>query len=159
MAASGAAFVYFGSRLIPDITSRDSVRYVSGIYAIATGLLLLFMRQFSRMDGSGTLSVREMERYTRRRAVIRERIWVLFAASAAGAVAMWVIGSLPCGPLPKIAFGALLGIGIGFCLTAVRWIDDLATFGDAIKLRAEQQKAAADLKQRLATARKEASSH
>lgn len=150
---------------LASVTSfaREPALYkaLAGVFAIASTLLFTFFRLLATTTGAGTLSTKEMARFTEKRREIRSRFWRVFLACATSSALLWVLGIYTETKIsddaalwiPGLA-GLLLGVSIGYLLTVMKWIDELSAFADTLRQREQRVKDHEALVKRLADARK-----
>lgn len=137
------------------------VKSLAGIFAIVSALLLFFFRLMNTTTGVGTLSGREMERYTTKRKDIRRRFWLVLGVSASSSGALWVLGQYaenhPVLPLGAGLVGFLFAINIANVLSVAKWIDEISTFADTLRSREQRARENEALLKRIAEAKKRSS--
>lgn len=150
--------IFFGiSRVVPALYEPAAIKYLSGLFVVVTGLLMLFFRQLNTVTGVGTLSGREMERYTIVRGSIRRRFWTVLGLAAACSVVMWILSESTVAQsaswLPLVV-GFVLAVGLSYTLVVLAWINDLAAFADGLRLREQRRQEKEVITKRLNDAKK-----
>ncbi|MDF2861332.1 MAG: hypothetical protein K0S02_1604 [Achromobacter mucicolens] len=137
------------------------VKGLAGIFAIVSALLLFFFRLMNTTTGVGTLSGREMERYTTKRKDIRRRFWIVLGVSASCSGALWILGQYaenhPVLPLGAGLVGFLFAVNVANVLSVAKWIDEISAFADTLRSREQRVKENEALMKRLAEAKKRSS--
>lgn len=131
------------SSLFPAMLERESIRLLLAIYGAVSVLLLLFYRRLHATTGAGALEVRQLERFTMRRSVIRGRMWTVALFSTLCACALWLLSLFATSDGSRIWFSLSVGffasVGVAYCLTIIRWIIDLDDFSDKLRLMQEKR--------------------
>lgn len=134
------------------------VKSLSGIFAIVSALLLFFFRLMNTTTGVGTLSGREMERYTIKRRDMRRRFWFVLGTCASSSGALWILGQYaenhPLLPLGAALVGLLFAINVAYVLSVAKWIDEISSFADTLRSREQRAKENEALMKRIAEAKK-----
>jgi hypothetical protein len=150
--------MFFGiSTVVPALHEPAAIKYLSGLFGVVTVLLMLFFRQLNTVTGVGTLSGREMERYTVMRGSIRRRFWTVLALSTVCSVIMWILSESAVAQAASwlpLAVGFILAVGLSYTLVVLAWINDLAAFADELRLREQRKQEKENVIKRLNDAKK-----
>lgn len=142
---------------IPELIAPANIRVFSGVFGVVVTLVAVFYGRLSAVTGAGLLKAKELERYTFAREDVRNRIAIVLGFSAIVTIFMWLLSKVPFGTPPiwlGYAVGFCLAVGIAYCLTVSRWILDLSSFEDGMRLRDEERKRSEATWKRLADAKK-----
>lgn len=137
------------------------VKSLSGIFAIVSALLLFFFRLMNTTTGVGTLSGKEMERYTAKRKDMRRRFWYVLAVCATASGALWILGeyaqdhALSSAEVAVVGF--LFATNVAYILSVAKWIDEISSFADTLRSREQRLKESEALMKRIAEAKKRSS--
>lgn len=139
--------------LLPVVGASSTIKSLSGINVLVTGLLGWFFRQFHNITGAGVLRARELDRYAIKRTEMRARFWRAFAFNAAVGVLLYALGILADGsgggPWVPFVAGFLVSLAICNACMLVSWINELSAFADKLRVLEQDRKEHAEQVKRL----------